>query len=256
MRIYALDDEKASLGLLEDAIKDCVTDAEILTFTSAKKALASAAELPPDILFTDIEMPGMTGLEIVEKIRSCNASINIIFVTGYPQYALDALKSYASDYILKPISADAVKKSLEHLRFPLQAKKTISIKTFGHFAVFVNGKPVEFRMDKSRELLAYLVDREGSPIGRKAIASVLYEESSFDRNEQKYLSRTALWLSQDLEAAGIGNLFRNDNGQYSIDINLVDCDLYQYLDGNKELYHGEYMEQYSWGEDRKGLFSK
>jgi len=256
MKIFALDDEIASLGLLEDAIREVLPQVDLECFTSVKKALERAAEALPDVAFLDIEMPGMTGLELVEKLREIKENINIIFVTGYSQYALDALKKYASDYLLKPVSADDVRKALSNLRYPIETEKSasITIKTFGNFAVFVDEKPVEFRMEKSRELLAYLVDREGSPVSRKAVAAILYEDSTFDRNEQKYLSRVALWLSQDLESAGIGNLFRNDNGQYSIDKTIVKCDLYDFLAGNKDIYHGEYMEQYSWGEDRKGIW--
>jgi len=256
MRIFAIDDEIGALGLLEDAIKDVLPKEEIFTFHFASEMLKKATELPPDIAFLDIEIPEISGLEIAQKLRALNNKINVIFVTGYNQYALEALKQYASDYITKPVSAKAIKRAMENLRYPIEEKKKISIKAFGNFAVFFNDVGINFRLEKSKELLAYLVDRKGAPVNRREVASVLYEEGNFDRNEQKSLSRVASWLKEDLENNGIVGFFKNESGNYSIDKSMCDCDYFDFENGKTQLYHGEYMEQYSWGEDKKGIFEE
>jgi len=254
MTIFAIDDELAALGLLEMSINEALPEAEVKSFRYVKDLLEAIKTEKVDIAFMDIEMPGMNGLELCKALQDQNPKINIIFVTGYSQYAFDALKLYASDYIMKPVTPEAIKQSMANLRYPIEDENArVTIKTFGHFSVFLNGNPIVFRMEKSKELLAYLVDREGASVTRREAAATLYEESDYDRNVQKYLSRVATWLTEDLEAAGISGLFRNVNGEYSIDTSIVECDLYKYLAGETELFHGEYMEQYSWGEDRKAL---
>ena len=258
MRIMAVDDETLPLSLLVSSIRKAVPGADISSFSLPGDALAAAQQTPFDVVFTDIQMPGMTGLELARSIRALRPTTNIIFITAYNNYQGEALHLHASDYLEKPVTPSAIREAMDNLLFaPQENTAEIFARTFGNFDLFVNRTPVVFRRGKCKEFLAYLIDREGAVVSRKEIASVLFEDGSFNRTQQQYLSHIAKFLEEDLEAAGAGNLLVCKGGTYSVDLHAFRCDAYDYLAGKAEamnLFTGEYMQQYSWAEERIGQF--
>ena len=255
MIVYAADDEKAALYYLERMIRRQLPDQEILTFSRASELLQAFAEKPADVVFLDIEMPGMAGIELAEELKRIKEQVNIIFVTGFSEYAMDALNIFASGYVLKPCSEEKIRAVLNNLRYPVEEKKSIFVKTFGNFEVFYHGEPVKIRSPRSKELLAILINREGVVVSRQEVAAILFEDD-YSRTKQAQLSHIATHLAEDLEAAGVRDFFFADNG-YRVDMSLCECDAVEYLKGNSQYkYLGEYMEQYSWGEYRKEFFEK
>ena len=111
------------------------------------------------IAFLDIEMPYISGLEVAEKIQGISPQTNIIFVTGYDQYALDAFDLYVSGFIMKPVNGTSMRKALDHLRFPVPK---LTVRCFGYFEVYYGNKPVTFRRTQCKEVLAYLIDKKGA----------------------------------------------------------------------------------------------
>src|ERR1019366_4593470 len=79
---------------------------------NALDALSLAKELQPDLMFLDIKMPGMSGMQLAESMRTLDVQPLLIFVTGYSEYALVAFEIEAVDYLLKPVSADRLVKTL------------------------------------------------------------------------------------------------------------------------------------------------
>lgn len=133
--------------------------------------------------------------------------------------------------------------------FRRERKINIRIVTFGNFDIFVDGISVRFRRSKSREALAYLVDRRTS-CSKKQIAAVLFEDRLYDRGCQKYVDNILRGMISDLEAAGAGQLIKHRSNSYSVNPSVCDCDYYEYLDGNHKIHLiDEYMSQYSWSED-------
>jgi len=253
MKIFVVDDELLMLDMAKQAIKEALPNEEPVCFDKSSKLLEYCKDVHPDVVFMDVEMPGINGITLAKEIKSIAPFVNIIFITGYSEYSFDAFKLFASGYILKPVSCEDILNVMHNLRYKIESEKSIVIKTFGNFSVFNNGKPVNFRLAKSKELLAYLVDREGSSLSRKEVTAVLFEDDNYSRIIQSDLARAAKWLEDDLINAGINNLFIRDNAKYSVNCDVFSCDLYDYLKGEKSVkYAGEYMEQYSWGEYRKG----
>lgn len=116
MKIYVLDDEPIALRGSVKIIKDVQSEAEISGFSSAKRVFSHIKESGehPDVVFSDIEMPGMSGLEFAVKLKQVCPDTILIFVTAYSQYALDAFRLHVHGYILKPLTKDRVKEELEY----------------------------------------------------------------------------------------------------------------------------------------------
>jgi two-component SAPR family response regulator len=134
-------------------------------------------------------MPGMNGINLAKGLKKTNPLINIIFVTAYDHYAIEAYKMHASGYLSKPVTVAKIKSEMEALRYPIELKPTkkLQVKCFGNFEVFHNGEPINFFYQKSKEVFAYLIDREGSSINVNELNAVMWEEDhkSYLRNGLK-----------------------------------------------------------------------
>ena len=111
-----IDDEFSALRGLQQKLYKNFPEIEILnTFQQPEKAIEALQQKQPDLVFLDIQMPRMTGFELLTKLK--NIDFQIIFVTAYNEYALEALKVSAVDYVLKPVDGDdliiAVNKALK-----------------------------------------------------------------------------------------------------------------------------------------------
>ena len=166
MTIFAIDDEPKALRLLHDAIAEAEPNAEIVDYSDGEAALTAirSQALTPDVVFSDIELPELSGLAFAVELKKLAPETRIIFVTGFPKYAADAFRLHASGYIVKPVYADRVREELDLLNLPQASPNAdkLHVHCFGHFEVFRNGEPVIFQRKQSKELLAFLIDREGS----------------------------------------------------------------------------------------------
>lgn len=128
MKILLVDDEELQLLRLENAARKALPqDSEFLCYTNPVKAFEENTENKIDVAFLDIETPVINGIQLAKKLKSVNPYINIIFVTAYDTYALDAYKLHASGYITKPVTEGKIKEELDGLRYPTEAKQDIRL---------------------------------------------------------------------------------------------------------------------------------
>ena len=255
MNIIAVDDEYLSLIDLEYAIKEIVPEADVLGFESPSAALKFAIENHIDIAYLDINMPGMNGIDLAKKLRKTNPGINIIFSTGYDEYAKEAFSIHASGYLTKPITTEAIKESLKHLRVPVitEPKVILRVQCFGNFDVFADNKILYFPRQKAKELLAYLVHKRGTSCTVKEICAVVYENNESMSSVDKQIQTVISTMMKTLREAGVDEVIIKNYNSMSIDVNKIDCDYYRYLEKDPDLtrkYTGEYMTNYTWAEFR------
>ncbi len=246
MQVLLVDDEELQLIRLKESVEQVLKGVEIYSYTNPVKALEENKDRNIDIAFLDIEMPKINGIKLAKSLKQINPKINIIFVTAYDNYALEAMKIHASGYVTKPVNANRIKDEIDALRYDveLRATKRLQIKCFGNFDVFYQGKPVKFSYQKSKELFAYLVDREGSSVNINELNAALWEE-----DHKSYLRNLIADIQRTLKSIGCEDIFIKRHNGYSIDVNKVDCDAYEYKKNNPNairMYRGEYMIQYSW----------
>jgi len=255
MNIIVVDDEYLTLTDLEFAIRIAAPEANVTVFESSSAAAQFGIENHIDIAYLDINMPGLNGIELAKKLRETNPEVNIIFVTGYDEYAKESYSVQASDYLTKPISSISVAESLKHLRVPVNipARTKLRVQCFGNFDVFADDKIVYFQRQKSKELLAYLIHKRGTSSTTKEICAVIYENdeniSFADKQIQPVIS-TMMKALRDVNAEDV--IIKNYNN-ISINTSKVDCDFYRYIEKDPTLtqvYLGEYMSNYTWAEFR------
>ena len=249
MKAIAVDDELYMLETLEEAIRASFDIAQVECFTACSAALAYATENPIDIAFLDINMRGIGGLGLAEKLLELHPRCKIIFCTGYEEYAVSAFRLHASGYLMKPITAEAVQKEIDHIKGIKATEKLLTIKCFGNFEVLYNGEVLPFKRKKAKELLAVLVDRNGAGMTAKQICAILFPDDTDDAKNAAYLRQLVLDLKNTLKTIRAEDVLRHETPYYRIDTNLVRCDYISFLETGKPQFHGEYMTQYSWAED-------
>ena len=118
MKIIILDNHKLIIAEIKRQVLSVLPKAECTCFTKQREAIEYVRKNHIDAALLDIDMPGLNGIEVAELMCRITPRLNIIFVTGYPEYALQAFSVPVSDFIVKPVSEDALKATFQKLRFP------------------------------------------------------------------------------------------------------------------------------------------
>ncbi len=180
MKVWIIDDEQPCLDELAWLLKQ-YPDLELAGMeTHPLKALEAIAQHPPDAVFLDIDMPKLDGLELALHIQEQCPGIIVIFVTAHAQYALEAYQAHPLDFLLKPVKQTRLDNCIGHLRrhyallHPEELEKCgLTIRCFGVFELICE-RPVKWGTRRVKELLLYLIDKNGSAASRSELLSVLF----------------------------------------------------------------------------------
>ncbi|UKS29438.1 response regulator [Paenibacillus sp. HWE-109] len=136
-RILIAEDEPLIMRNIAAKIENATDQFEILYAENGKEALDVIEALRPQVLFTDIQMPQMNGIELIEQVSSKYPRIQIVVISGHDEfdYAQQALRYGARDFLLKPLDADDIKKTLSRICAQLDQEKAFSEKEQVHSAL-------------------------------------------------------------------------------------------------------------------------
>jgi two-component system LytT family response regulator len=259
MRILAVDDEEIALKNLELVMRQCGIEHEVQYETSPAQALKWLEKNAVDAALLDISMRQMNGLLLAKEIKDKYPKCAIIFVTGYAEYAVQAFVLKASGYLVKPVEAEDLQRELDYIQSgaPREIAPThrLHVQCFGNFEVFIDGDPLSFPRQKSKELFAYLIDRRGAQCTMSEIADILWEDGKYDISRNNQIHSFLHDLAKALEEHGQGDILLRRRNAIAVDVSKLDCDVYRCLDGDPaaiNAYTGEYMSQYSWAEFTAG----
>ena len=253
MVTIAVDAKLQEAQQIRDMMKGIDPEGIHLAIDDPNELLASLETIRPDIAWLDIMMPGIRGLELAAEIRKKTPDTNIVFVTGHPEYAVDAFSLRASGFILKPVTEKKLLDEIGNLRRPLEKKDAglLRVQCFGNFEVFADSAIVKFSRSLSKEALAFLVDRRGAGCTVGEICSVLWEDRQADKKLKSQCRVIMAALRKDLTEAGAGDVIVKNWNTWAVDTSKISCDYYEFLKGDNSsanAFRGEYMAQYSWAE--------
>ncbi len=207
--------------------------------------LEYASENPVDIAFLDIQMPEIQGDDLAEKLIKINPNIKIVFITGYI-YEKERLLSKSPSNIVTILNKPFSKLDFEELLASLCAQEPhYSLSTFGNFDLFMNHLAIPFPSKKSKELLAYLVDRNGKNVTMEEAICALWPDT--DLAKAKLLYRDAVWkLRKLLKERHLEALVTFERALTHVN-KIIPCDYWEAIEAKKsDKYRGSYLTSYEW----------
>lgn len=236
IKAILIDDEVPAIRRLEKILKETgkVNIEEV--FTNPIDVLNSVTRVKPDVIFLDIEMPEINGIELAERIlEKTDNDTDIVFITAFNEYAVNAFELNAIDYLLKPVSRQRVNITLERIikRRNLNLyKERVAIKVlcFDGFNVIIQNedeKKIEWRTKKAEEIFAYFIHNKDKPISKDKIIELLWGEIGLE-NAKANLYTNMYYIRRILkEAIGV-ECIKGSRGYYQIQNEDIYCDYYQF----------------------------
>ncbi|MEK4362275.1 response regulator [Paenibacillus sp. FSL M8-0212] len=240
MKVVIMDDEKLAVMRLRQVLEDRPEVEVVGAYTKYSELLEDFPRLRPDVAFLDIDMPGMNGLELASALLEMELDTEIVFVTAYDQYALEAFRVNALDYLLKPVDESVLEGTLKRIlkrkeRAPVSKRDPgARIQCFGHYIVprANDGSPVDFPTSKAEELLAYFLIHRDTNLSKWIICESLWPEHEPQKAEQN-LHTTVFRMKKTLLENGINIQLSSKKGFYHFQI-LESCDYVRFEELRKE----------------------
>lgn len=275
MRTIIIDDERPSLELLKRIIGKNRHLEIVGEFIDGIDAIEQIETLLPDVIFTDIEMTYLNGIDFASMVRREREDVQLVFVTAYENYALEAFEVNAVNYILKPITEESLNKTVERLlkyyvpqEEPLLQQKRKKIISLGSFQVYGSeeGSQVRWPTSKAKELFAYFLHEKEKELDKWQLCDILWPDAAPEKASHS-LHSAMNRMKGALRDAGIETSIECKNGRYRLDLQGIFWDaeeIISYLKRNPvvtranvfkfektlELYQGELFgtEDYVWAE--------
>lgn len=276
IRVIIVDDEQPAVDKMEKLLKESNNVKIEGKFTDPVKALEFIKNTSIDAAFLDIEMPEMSGMELAKKTMDLYGHVSIIFMTAYDEYAVEAFRVDAIDYLMKPVDRGHLKETLDRIAERIKHRGSFSpnqIYCFGQFKIISEQGEVKFRTAKAEELLAFFINQEGAEVSRSEITDRMWPEFDGDKAVANF-NTTLYYMKKALSHYDVDIFVERIRDRYRLNIHSIDCDYHQFksfvtsleeinahnimtCEQIAALYSGDYLEEYksAWSEQNR-IFAK
>jgi two-component system LytT family response regulator len=202
-RVMIVEDEVHILNYMKKKLSEYEIFKVEATFSSPEEALSSFEAIQPDVVFLDIEMPRINGIDLARRLLDKKYDLQIVFTTAYGQYALEAFEVEAIDYLMKPIVSDDILRVIKRLEKVIDIKSSHksmedkvgeykegdnnkkvaeSICCFGSFQLIDrNGQLIKWPTRKAEELFAYFLINQRKYISKWELLELFWDDMDEER---------------------------------------------------------------------------
>lgn len=223
IRAILVDDEPLALQLLEHKLTAYENVHIEKTFTNPLVAIEELPNLSFNTAFLDISMPGMDGMDVAAHLLNIDSRIQIVFVSAYRDYAIQAFELNSIDYILKPLTNERLGKTILRLSQALasvpepEVANPLQITCFSEFVVRYKQEPIKWKTAKVKELFAFFVTYHGEYVQRDLLIDTLWPDTEYAK--AKIQLHTAMsHLRKMLESLGYAKVIVFANQSYCLDL--------------------------------------
>ncbi|WP_458122246.1 response regulator [Paenibacillus sp. Z6-24] len=246
IKAFLIDDEKLCLQYMRTMLQEIPAIKVVGECSDSLVALDAVLQLEPDVIFMDIVMPGISGLEIARSIRQLLPDTQIVFVTGSDACAVEAFEMNALDYLLKPVRQERLAKTVARLlpaapsvdnaaRLVVCCFKTLKLVYTSPYHAKPTKVPFRWRTSRAQAVFAYLLHYRGTFVSKDAL---LHEFWPFHdvRKGSSYLYTTIYHIRQSIKQNGLHITIDNSNREgYTLRIGDTLIDVDQFEQGIREL---------------------
>lgn len=190
VKVILIDDEQPALDYLEYQLKK-VSDFKVIgKYTNPLEGKKVIEEGTVDLVFLDIQIPDLNGIELAEQLLEKNPGLPIVFVTAYDEYAIKAFELNAIDYVLKPVSASRLLTTVKRIEQEVKGKASERVSETGRLALHLfqqvslincsqgqeNPILLKWRTAKTEQLFLYLVQYEGREVNKNFLIELLWPD--------------------------------------------------------------------------------
>ena len=226
-----------------NAVVDVENDDEEACYLTERKEYSA--------VLTETKRKDFNGLRFARSVHERSPQTRVIFVTNDPSFAVPAFKTRAVGYLLAPITQEKIREEFVDLGLFGGENHKVEAKTFGNFEMFCDGEIIQFGRSKSKELLAYLIDKNGTTATGSELIVNLWEDKDVDRTTRSMLHNLVSDIKKTLQGYGVLDIFEAKRNAFRIKKEKVVCDYFDLLGGKEDAarkFKGEYMSAYSWAE--------
>lgn len=249
IKIAVIDDEINPLKTFVETVIDKAGIQCSYFMKNPNELLSSAEREQYDAVFLDINMPIINGVDLAERLINLLPDVKIVFISGYTQneqVIRERIGKNLIGFCYKPYSGERVEEFLANIKKAQNPKQTIYAKTFGSFDIYINDEKIEFDSQKSKEFLAYLVNRQGATVLMGEMITALWPDKSIDKAKLLYRNAKCR-LDMLLRKLKLTCLVKFGRAKAAINVSCMSCDMWDYInDINNASYTGEYMINYNW----------
>lgn len=274
MKVMLVDDEPLALQFLETQLHS-IGDFKIVgAYQTSRRLMEKIKEKKPELIFLDIKIGSVNGIELAAAIQEEIPNVPIVFVTGFQEYAVQAFELNALDYIVKPIQKDRLRKTIQRLDTEVQnnaSHASIQINCMPTLQFFHNGEalPIQWRTSKAKEVFCYLLHHAEKPVRKDVLIEELWKEKEPGKAFTQLYSTIYVirkTLSASLPALSLkssNQCYQLHLGDAKVDVNkwgnqlaqlpvLNEYSLHSYQALLRE-YKGDYFsaEAYAWAESEQ-----
>lgn len=200
------------------------------TYENPLEALKAYEKILPEVIFVDIDMPEINGLTLVENLLEKTPSLQVVFITAYNQYAVEAFEINALDYIMKPISTQRFSKMADRLKktidLPNNKEFQLNIQCFGNFEMKIDEVLVKWQRAKAEELFIYLLINHNRKIHKYVIIEEIWKE--YDPAKAIAILQTSVCKIRSIFSQVKKNIkLEYSGGCYYLSISNCNCDLFE-----------------------------
>ncbi|PAE17955.1 hypothetical protein CHH91_00160 [Virgibacillus sp. 7505] len=275
MKVMLVDDEPLALQFLETQLHSIGEFKIVGAYKTSRGLTEKIKEKKPELLFLDIKIGSVNGVELAAAIQEEHPNLPIVFVTGYHEYAVQAFELNALDYIVKPIQKDRLRKTIQRLYTEVKKNTShapIQINCMPTLQFLQNGEtlPVQWRTSKAKEVFCYLLHHAGKPIRKDVLIEEFWEEKEPEKAFTQLYS-TIYVIRKTLAASLPGLSLSSANQCYQLHLGDAEVDVMEWRNQITHLpelnehslstyqrlllrqYKGDYFsaETYAWAESEQ-----
>lgn len=230
IKVMLVDHEQPILRTLESFIKDYKIIEVCGIYTEPMEAIDELQKIKPDLVLLDTDFFPIDGIDIATKMIQLCPNTNIIFITAYDSYTVNALELYSLDYVLKPLikeSFDAtLQKAMKRIGIPqFNFNNIVRITCFGDFKIGFDGQePIKWRTEKTKDLFLFLLFNMNREVSKERIVNVLWPDTEIEKS-MHYLHNGVYYIKKTLDEYGVNREQISISGGYILNINHVEYDV-------------------------------